>query len=276
MPSKQEVTLLKTMIQEVIKSELPKAACVLIVSDDGKILAVSRKNDPTDFGMPGGKTDPGESNLQAAARELQEETGLIATNLKEVFVDNDGEYETHTFMGEISGAIDTPESGVIRWVAPKVLVSGMFGDYNRRLFSKLGIKYLRNTKWWSRGQWLRLMVRKGQTLATWVVKTRYAGSNPARFTSSEHVRHRQLRFSARRYDNKVHKTQEIIEWCRDTIPDIPDVGLTPFAVAISNPSYHDSDPVTSYRAYYIGDKSRFAKWAPRAKPPAWWPFSEDE
>lgn len=79
----------------------------------------------------------------------------------------------------------------------------------------------------------------------------------------------------KRYDGKIHKTQEIIEWCRDTIPDIPDIGLTPFAVAISNPSYHDSDPVISYRAYYIGDKSRFVKWAPRAQPPAWWPFPED-
>lgn len=79
----------------------------------------------------------------------------------------------------------------------------------------------------------------------------------------------------RRY-GKVHKTQEIIEWCRDEIPNIPDVGMTPFAIAIKDPMYHDSDPVISYRAYYIGDKSRFAKWAPRAKPPTWWPFEEDE
>lgn len=141
MPSKQEVTLLKTMIQEVIKSELPKAACVLIVSDDGKILAVSRKNDPTDFGMPGGKVDHPESPAQAAARELQEETGLTATNLRQVYVSDDGEYETYTFIGEISGQIDTPESGLIRWVAPHVLISGMFGNYNRKLFAKVGISF---------------------------------------------------------------------------------------------------------------------------------------
>ena len=149
MPSNQEVKLLKTMIQEVIKQPLLQAACVLIVSDDMKVLAVSRKNDPTDFGMPGGKIDPGEDAVTAAARELEEETGLIAKNLRHVFSSDDGEYETHTFMGEISGTIDTPESGVIRWVAPHVLVSGMFGDYNRRLFSKLGIKHLRSMKRWS-------------------------------------------------------------------------------------------------------------------------------
>lgn len=142
MPSKQEVKLLKTMIMEVVKTELPKAACVLIMSDDGKILAVSRKNDPTDFGMPGGKVDHPESPAQAAARELYEETGLTATNLKQVFVNDDGEYETYTFIGEVAGEIDTPESGVIRWVTPKVLVSGMFGAYNTKLFAKMGIKHL--------------------------------------------------------------------------------------------------------------------------------------
>lgn len=146
MPSDQEVKLLKTMIQEVVKAEMPKAACVLIVADDGKILAVSRKNDPTDFGMPGGKVDHPESPAQAAGRELYEETGLRASNLKQVFVDNDGEYETYTFIGEVTGEIDTPESGVIRWVSPKVLVSGMFGTYNKKLFAKMGIKHLRSMK----------------------------------------------------------------------------------------------------------------------------------
>jgi hypothetical protein len=50
-----------------------------------------------------------------------------------------------------------------------------------------------------------------------------------------------------------------------------DIGLTPFVTAIKDASYHRSDPVDAYRAYYIGDKVRFAKWAPKAKPPSWWP-----
>ena len=78
----------------------------------------------------------------------------------------------------------------------------------------------------------------------------------------------------RRY-GKIHKTQAVIEWCRDTVPEIHDIGLTPFACAISDKTYHTNDIVTSYRAYYIGEKSRFAKWAPRAKPPSWWPFQDD-
>jgi mutator protein MutT len=118
----------------------PQAACCLILSDDGKVLAVSRKDDPTAFGLPGGKVDPGETAMQAAARELQEETGLTATSLHQVFVrkEHDG-YTTTTFATEVEGEINTPESGVIRWVSPEVLFAGPFGEYNRRLWRKLGL-----------------------------------------------------------------------------------------------------------------------------------------
>jgi mutator protein MutT len=121
------------------EAKIPKAACVLIISDDGKILAVSRKNNPQDFGLPGGKVDPGEDSREAAVRELYEETGLIATHCSAVFSQYDGSYLTTTFMCNIEGEIDTSESGVIRWVDPKTLLQGSFGDYNRELFNNLGI-----------------------------------------------------------------------------------------------------------------------------------------
>jgi len=80
----------------------------------------------------------------------------------------------------------------------------------------------------------------------------------------------------RRY-NRVHVTQEIIEQCVNTTPDLSDVGLTLFARAIKEPwktQTADLDIVEAYRRYYIGDKARFARWAPRASAPAWWPFEE--
>ena len=116
------------------------AATVLIIADDGKVLAVSRRDDPTAFGLPGGKVDPGETPAEAAARELEEETGLTATNLKPVFVREEGDgYTTTTFVGHVTGNIRTDEEGVVRWVHRDVLFNGPFGEYNKKLFAKLGL-----------------------------------------------------------------------------------------------------------------------------------------
>jgi mutator protein MutT len=126
--------------EETAEQDVKQAACCLILTNDGHVLAVSRKNDPSAFGLPGGKVDPGETAEQAAARELQEETGLTATKLSHVFThqEDDG-FVTHTFACEVEGEINTPESGVIRWVKPSVLFNGPFGSYNKQLWSKLGL-----------------------------------------------------------------------------------------------------------------------------------------
>lgn len=55
------------------------AVCVLLPTrwDTEHILAISRRNDTTQWGIPGGKVDLGESNIQAAIREIKEEVGLV-------------------------------------------------------------------------------------------------------------------------------------------------------------------------------------------------------
>lgn len=116
------------------------AAVVLCIANDDKILAVSRRDDPSAFGLPGGKVDPGETAAQAAARELYEETGLTIIDLKQVFVsDDDSGFTTTTFVGNVSGKIKTDEEGVIRWVDHNVLLNGPFGPYNAALFKHLGL-----------------------------------------------------------------------------------------------------------------------------------------
>lgn len=127
---------------ETSAQKVKQAACILIISDDGKVLAVSRKDDPSMMGMPGGSVDPGESPIQAAKRELKEETGLDVTDLNPVFSKFDGDSYCTTFVGKVEGEINTDESGIIRWVYPSVLVdeqSSPFVSYNIALFKKLGI-----------------------------------------------------------------------------------------------------------------------------------------
>src|SRR4051812_16818528 len=54
-----------------------KQACVmLILNKEGLILAISRRNNPSKFGLPGGKCEENEQLFKAAVRETLEETSV--------------------------------------------------------------------------------------------------------------------------------------------------------------------------------------------------------
>lgn len=120
--------------------KLPQAACALI-KYEGKILAVSRRDDPTKWGLPGGKVNPGESPYDAAVRETEEETGVLILQMQLVFTAQCKGYKTSVFgVKEYRGMYFRRRGeGLVQWVDPLLLLAGPFGTYNRKLFKKVGI-----------------------------------------------------------------------------------------------------------------------------------------
>jgi hypothetical protein len=69
---------------------------------------------------------------------------------------------------------------------------------------------------------------------------------------------------------KVHKSQAVIDWAMGLDVDVAfdNYDPTPFAQAMPD-KYKRDNAVDAYRAYYMGEKARFAVWSKR-EPPQWW------
>lgn len=71
----------------------------------------------------------------------------------------------------------------------------------------------------------------------------------------------------RRYGRK-HACEDICQWYASNHPELPIIGMTPFAQAMPD-DCKNPDAVKAYRKYYQIHKARFAKW-PVGKTPSWW------
>jgi 8-oxo-dGTP pyrophosphatase MutT (NUDIX family) len=122
----------------------------VLIPNDGLFLAVSRRNDTTRWGLPGGKVDPDESSLQAIRREVQEETGLELwpSLLEPLFVavcpgkgaDDTYWVTTYLWVGAAPTEADMKaEDGlVLRWLPEAALTDrtvSPFASYNKGVFN---------------------------------------------------------------------------------------------------------------------------------------------
>jgi 8-oxo-dGTP diphosphatase len=82
--------------------------CV-VFNPAGRLLLIRRKNPPFQgqYALPGGYVDYGESTEHAAARELAEETGLVATNVALVGVYSDPRRDPRGHVVSIAYRIET-------------------------------------------------------------------------------------------------------------------------------------------------------------------------
>jgi hypothetical protein len=69
---------------------------------------------------------------------------------------------------------------------------------------------------------------------------------------------------------KRHKTQDVLEWCRDNKPNIPDNGFTPPPQCMPD-EYKDNNTITAYKRFYIKDKIavKGLGWKKLGNPPSW-------
>lgn len=125
------------------KPHLPEAVCCVIRNKENpeQILLVSRKDDPSIFGLPGGKVDEKDASpYEAIIREVKEETGLdvvldeypIFARVCRRHAPEGTDFFAYAYVAlKYSGELRTQESGVLKWGTWEDQETGTFAEYNR-------------------------------------------------------------------------------------------------------------------------------------------------
>lgn len=134
----------ESFIIDEFMSRQPRSVVALVLREDGRLLAVSRRGRPDDLGLPGGKIDPGEVPDEAVVRELAEETGVTLHEPEFCYerVDNSDGVVAWCYRGAWSGTARQMEDGItVTWVEPARLLepSCTFREYNRGVLTALAL-----------------------------------------------------------------------------------------------------------------------------------------
>ncbi|HEX4214840.1 MAG TPA: NUDIX hydrolase [Candidatus Dormibacteraeota bacterium] len=122
------------------------AGGVVCRAGPGGLLEVAIIHRPTrdDWSLPKGKLEPGEEPLDAALREVEEETGMRCDLLEPVgetsYVDRKGRDKTvlYWLMRPVSGTFEPgDEVDVLRWLTPEEALVVMSYEQDRELISRV-------------------------------------------------------------------------------------------------------------------------------------------
>lgn len=124
------------------------ASCVLTFNLKGEFLAV-RRSDNGKYGLPGGKREVGESDVECAIREVKEETGIDVSDLVEVYrtVDKYGHLVPCYFADKNSGELVSSDEGSAEWVTLNAFFAdNAFPEYNIEAYTSW-IRYILTKSW---------------------------------------------------------------------------------------------------------------------------------
>lgn len=117
---------------------MKKTVQVVLINEHKEVLCVSRKDDHTMMGLPGGKMDPDDlTEIDAIVRETKEETGLNISNMQLIFATHKNGKMGYTYLADYSGEIHTDEPHIVKWGTFSDLIAGPFGKWNEQVYMSL-------------------------------------------------------------------------------------------------------------------------------------------
>jgi 8-oxo-dGTP diphosphatase len=110
-----------------------KRAAIGIIRHDGRFLAVSRRDDLTDMGFPGGKIEDWESLEAGLIREVYEEVGIHVQTMRHVLCRVSHQHLVHVFeIINWSGQPTSMEGTAIAWLTEEEMSQQKtFGTFNQ-------------------------------------------------------------------------------------------------------------------------------------------------